>query len=345
MACKTPRPPTKIKRPLPIDETVIFNASQSETGIPSSKKKRAQVLDPSLFEPPKTARLPQTKGKNGPGEIAATTRAPTAVELYKKMPQSLETTYKAVATFFTALFLVVRHGWVRREIYPDQCKCIAGMHPDCEAILDKVPRLLRVDFSDLYLPWLGYADLTAICRKRVELMDAMAVHYDGNFGLVMRALGGEYTGEWRDVDAVLAAIEPHCTPEDSQHIARILRRGCPHDFNWEEDAKNKETFIRQGNAPSVNLDCPHVNKALVKDWKNSNVMCFSRFWTRASPYARVTPQTMRKGDESKGKKWRLIWDGTTKLHWWEQTMNEQTPTENKAIITFGQVFMLFIIWL
>ena len=35
------------------------------------------------------------------------------------------------------------------------------------------------------------------------------------------------------------------------------------------------------------------------------------------------------------KKSRLCWDGTTKGKWWEITMNEVTPMEQEAIITFG----------
>ena len=49
-------------------------------------------------------------------------------------------------------------------------------------------------------------------------MDALAVHYDGNFGLVMQALGGEVTAEWRNVKQVPQACEPHSTPEDLEHI-------------------------------------------------------------------------------------------------------------------------------
>ena len=30
-------------------------------------------------------------------------------------------------------------------------------------------------------------------------MDALAIHYDDNFGLVMRAMGGEVTAEWHNV--------------------------------------------------------------------------------------------------------------------------------------------------
>jgi hypothetical protein len=31
---------------------------------------------------------------------------------------------------------------------------------------------------------------------------------------------------------------------------------------------------------------------------------------------------------------RVCWDGTIKVNWWETTMNEVSPTDMEAIITF-----------
>ena len=52
---------------------------------------------------------------------------------------------------------------------------------------------MNVDFSELFLPRLDYSEQQEISRRRTRLMDALAVHYDGNFGLVMRALGDRHT--------------------------------------------------------------------------------------------------------------------------------------------------------
>ena len=79
-------------------------------------------------------------------------------------------------------------------------------------------------------------------------------------------------------------------------------------------------------------------------------MPFPRYLVEGSPYARHTPQTIIPGkvnieDPDKNKKPRLCWDGTTKVHWWETTMNEVTPTEGEAEITLGYVHMAFCIWI
>ena len=71
---------------------------------------------------------------------------------------------------------------------------------------------------------------------------------------------------------------------------------------------------------------------------------------RASPYARHTlqnilPGEVNKAEPDKSKKARLVWDGTTKVHWHEISMNEITPTTKEADITFGYVYMAFCVWL
>jgi len=45
------------------------------------------------------------------------------------------------------------------------------------------------------------------------------------------------------------------------------------------------------------------------------------------------------------EKTRLIWNGTSKRSAHEVAMNDITPTENEAQITFGYVFMAFMIWI
>ena len=222
-----------------------------------------------------SSRLPSTtKGKEKTGEETTPFSAPTAIELYRRMPQVPEATYKAEGTFFMALYFIVRYGFL---LVKDLMRLIP-LHPEFEAIITQVPKLLKVDFSSLFRPRTDYAEQTEISKRRTRLMDALAVHYDGNFGLVMRALGGEYTAEWRNVTQVLRDCEPHTTPEDLEAIRRALTRGCPVAMKWEEKAENKEVFIRRGNAPGVSAENPHVAKTCNKEEQNHHTMCFSCWW-------------------------------------------------------------------
>ena len=188
------------------------------------------------------------------------------------MPQVPEATYKSEGTFNNALYFLVKNGWLQE----DETALLSSMNPEYKALIVNVPQLMNVDFLKLFLPRLDYAEQQAISRRQARIMDVLAVNYNGNFGIVMRALGGEVTAEWRNVKQVLLACEPHSTREDLKHIRRALTRGCPAEFNLEEPAANKESFIRRGNAPDVTMDSPHVMKTLNKEERNSHVMCFSR---------------------------------------------------------------------
>ena len=126
------------------------------------------------------------------------------------MPQILEASYKAKGTFNNVLYFVIKNGWLQEE----ESAILSTMNPEYEALVVNVPQLMNVDFSELFLPRLDDSEQHEISCRRTRLMDALAVHYDGNFGLVMRALGGEVTAEWRNVKQVLKACEPHSTPED-----------------------------------------------------------------------------------------------------------------------------------
>ena len=59
-------------------------------------------------------------------------------------------------------------------------------HPDLGAMIDCVPKLLKVDFSELKVLRYDYADQKEIEPHRVWLLAACAVHYNLDFGLVLR---------------------------------------------------------------------------------------------------------------------------------------------------------------
>ena len=178
--------------------------------------------------------------------------------------------------FYNVLFVLVKGGWLEPHVIDisNSLETLSGMNPEYEAIIKYVPKLIGVDFSALLDERLDYADQTHIKKERVRLMAACAVYYDLDFGLVLRFLSGEYTAAWRDVDAIMAAINEHVSPDDKNHIWRILTRGCPANLVWEEEAKNKETFIRRGNNPTIKANWKTVTKTLNKEERNHHIMSF-----------------------------------------------------------------------
>ena len=158
-----------------------------------------------------------------------------------------------------------------------------------KSIIEEVPVLQNVDFWELQQHPADWAKQTEISEDFVRQMNACFVHYNGDVGLVLRFLGGEYTAEWRDTDAVTEAARQVVLPEDCDHIHRILTKGCPARFNWEEPPRNKEAYLRQGNCPTVAQHWPRVMKTLVKEVRNRHLMTFSAWAVRASPYCHTVP--------------------------------------------------------
>ena len=216
------------------------------------------------------------------------------------------------------------------------------IHPDFEAMAISIPRLLQVDFMSLRDPVPDYASHTSIMPTHVRLLTACAVHYNLDFRLVTRYLGGEYTAEWRDVNKINYTCEPIVSPQVISQMEHILTTGCPSYFNWEEDAANKRTFVSWRNLPSVAQHGKLVVKTLTKEVCNSHLIPMARWVCTCSPWGRHVPQNILI---KHGKKRRLIWDGSTHMFWYETSMNMVTPMEMEMEITFGTAFIDPCIWI
>ena len=218
---------------------------------------------------------------------------------------------------------------------------IRKLGPDYKRMIDDIPRLKKVDFSPLrHQPRLNYATQTSIPSERVDQLGAAFVYY-ADVGLVARYLDGEYLGEWRDKEAIVGAVEGLISPEDTDHIRRILDLQVPAEFNWEEPAWHKAAFLDRGNAPGIDRQ-PDLQKTLNKEERNHHLMPFPGWVCRFATSARHTKQALITKE---GKKSRVVWDGTDKACWFETPMNDVTPTRKEADITFGCVYMAFCVWL
>mmetsp|Transcript_38437 Transcript_38437/g.92017 ORF Transcript_38437/g.92017 Transcript_38437/m.92017 type:complete len:864 (+) Transcript_38437:1-2592(+) len=298
-----------------------------------------------------------------------------AAKLYRIYPQSEKRSYKTTATFDNALPFLIREGWIDAITVPedvtedgavvepayDAALALSSADAEYATLLTEIPRLMNVDFSPLRGGRPGYATQAEIPQERVDMFGAAFLHY-GDLGLVARYVGGEYLGDWRDGEAILSALDPiledaavpavpdgldgnfgpTISQEDRDHIERILNLQAPAEFNWEEPAQHKAAFLRRGNSPTVAQHAATVTKTLNKEERNHHLMPFPGWVGRFSNTARHVQQTILVKN---GKKARLIWNGTAKRYSWEYSMNEVTPTEKEAPITFGYVYLAFCVWL
>ena len=60
-------------------------------------------------------------------------------------------------------------------------------------------------------------------------------------------------------------------------MERILTRGCPAYFNWEEPAENKEALLMRGNNPSIDQHPELVGNTINKEERNGHILAFEDF--------------------------------------------------------------------
>ena len=118
------------------------------------------------------------------GKIIHTNQSPTyptPAKLYREFPQSIQRCYKAEATISTTHFDMIKTRWLDDGAFEGvevAHATFADAHPDHAALLEYVPKLMKVDFSSLHEPWCEYAEQPSIDRRRVWLLAACAVHYN-----------------------------------------------------------------------------------------------------------------------------------------------------------------------
>ena len=121
-------------------------------------------------------------------------------------------------------------------------------------------RLLSVNFTPLRQPRTGYATQMEVSLERVDMMAAAMIHYALDPGMLVRYLGGEYTGAYRDIKMLQEKLMPHVPDEDMRQIMRILTSGCPADFVLEESAVSKALMIKRGNQKNFVMNEENVKK-------------------------------------------------------------------------------------
>ncbi len=92
------------------------------------------------------------------------------------------------------------------------------VNKDFPNIIPKVLHWLRVNFTPLQDPCLGYEQQDHIDPYCVEMASAAMIHFGLDPGKFVRFLSGKYTGQYRDVRCTLDAIQDHVTSDDYGHI-------------------------------------------------------------------------------------------------------------------------------
>ena len=100
---------------------------------------------------------------------------------------------------------------------------------------------------------------------------ACVIHYELHTNMVIRYLKGEYIGESRDADKILAPVSPYICEVNCVHIKHIINQGCPSHLDFEKDYLTGKVFLIA--EPWINLHDrikPTSKLCKVKPRKNIN---------------------------------------------------------------------------
>ncbi len=158
------------------------------------------------------------------------------------------------------------------------------VNKDFTNIVVKVLHWLRVDFTPLRDPRLGYEQQDHINPYRVEMASAAMIHFGLDPSKVVHFLLGEYTSQYCNVRCTLDAIRDHITSDDSSHINQILLDGCPAQLTFKEPSSNKLEFISRGNSKSFVKNPWLVQKTMNKEDRHSHLVLMDPLLCKLSPY-------------------------------------------------------------
>ncbi len=206
-------------------------------------------------------------------------------------------------------------------------------------MVPKIARWPTADISLLREPRYNYEKQERTDPHHIKMASAAMVHFGLDPGKFVLWMGGEYTGYHSDVEKSLVAVRPHVTVEDYNHIERILLYGCPAELMFTESLSIKLEMIRRGNSKSFDKHPELIKKATNKEDRYSHLMPIDEDICCASAYLHHTIQTVVM---KPGKNDRLVWDRTTTLLALDIVMNQVTPVDREAPITFGVKIQLYI---
>ena len=166
-------------------------------------------------------------------------------------------------------------------------------------------RSLQIDFSPLWNRNPNWNDqLEILFEKRMQLL-SYTFYVDFNIPFMLRYLGGQYTGDDRNVTNFLTNIKGKVPEDLFVDIKHILTVGTP---TYLSGKMSREIFLlywRYGNHRNMEDDPKKLNKVLNKEDKHKYMLSLPIWSTRFIPNLHLSPQGFI---QKKGKEDRLVND-------------------------------------
>ena len=226
---------------------------------------------------------------------------PSAIDLIKtKFGKPDENhSFTQEASGETILFFILKSGYLNHSD-------VIKVHPLIPHLILMMRRLSTYDFTWIRSIDRDWASQTAIANEKRIAMMACLLHYNMDVGLLMRYLGNNYTGAYRDVEATVKILSSYnIDTELIEHYIRVMTVGCPNHLVAETSRANAMEYWREGNNPSIKKNLDKVRKTMNKEDRNNFVAPLSGWLFRYIPHLMIIPQHHH---EVAGKKGRQISD-------------------------------------
>ena len=158
------------------------------------------------------------------------------------------------------------------------------------------------------LPIANFDEKKIIATSRVKEFLVTTLHCHLNLPTVIRSLGGNYTGEYRNISSTLKALQAtHCDELVISDVKYTILTGCPNKMNAFSSHTNFFEFKRYGNHTTIKKRLDQVMKTLNKEDRNQYFLLFPNWSVPFFKNIHLTPQgLLSKPDKND----RLIWDGS-----------------------------------
>ena len=133
----------------------------------------------------------------------------------------------------------------------------------------------NIEFSEVRKTILDYSNQKQIDIQRVKKLLALSLHYNLDMGIVIRYLGNNYTGEYRDIKNTIEILkESKCDKQIVKDLERTLLVGSPNLMNDSSTHENFLTYFRYKNHGTIDKNIDQVKKTTNKEDRDQYVLPF-----------------------------------------------------------------------
>ena len=182
----------------------------------------------------------------------------------------------------------------------------------------------------------NYAQQATIQPNKVRLLRDLSLQLKLHIPSVIRYLGEDYVGDHLPRRHLLKRLRPLVPHKLFNDIKRVLTYGSPAKFEGYSTNKNFWEYKRYGNHTSVTKKVENTLAIINKEDRNKFLLTFPNWLARFIPHLHITPSGLVV---IPGKKGRLIFDASFRMHILSQFVNLWTHKNHEPPLVFPKALL------